>query len=129
MSKNHTENPNRAPIDAPPIREGDAAQAPVQAANNNTDDKLKHEAYLRYVEAVDALASTLYHQFPRAGFTRETITELAMESNGQRPWQELSPKVKLCIVRLAMAMMPKETVVSAPTPSKPVSTTVAPAVE
>jgi hypothetical protein len=68
-----------------------------------------------YKHLVDRMAKGIYQSLPKAGFSRETLTTLATSSKNEITWDKLPTTIKLCLVRLAMSMIPKpETKTEAP---------------
>ena len=60
-----------------------------------------------YNEAVETLASGLYRIIDKGGFTQESLEQIAKHRHQGTSWEELPARLKLCFVRLSVAMIPK----------------------
>lgn len=75
--------------------------------SNDTQLKTKEDERREYTALIEHMATGIYHCLPKAGFTQQTLTELATSSHKNVKWEQLPGRVRLCLVKLAMAMMPK----------------------
>jgi hypothetical protein len=62
-----------------------------------------------YNELIEEMAIGVYTCLPKAGFTSATLRGLAENSSSGVKWEKLPTTIKLCMIRLAMAMMPRPT--------------------
>lgn len=60
---------------------------------------------LTYNQMVDSMARGLYDVFPKAEFTVLLLTQMNDYRQRQAPFEHLPVKVKLCIIKLAMAII------------------------
>lgn len=70
---------------------------------------------VKYNEAVDAMAKGLYNVFPKAEFTSQTLRQMVQAREQGETFEKLPVPVRLSLVKLAMAMLPKPDVLAAQT--------------
>lgn len=71
---------------------------------------------------ISARARMLYAALPEARFTKATVLALARCLDDKAAWTEIPAEVKVCIMKLAMALSPpdeEEAAPPAPAPSPP----------
>lgn len=74
--------------------------------NGTTTEQAPPMTRADYNKTVDQLSRGVYFNLGKAGFDKTTIEQLATFRAKDQPFENLPTKVKICLVKLAMSMMP-----------------------
>lgn len=95
---------SEAKVENKPENKNETTRKPPSTAAQNKPEKDKDS--VDYNSMVDQMARGLYNVFPKAEFTVDTLSRMNDMRRLNAPFDNLPTKVKLCLIKLAMAILP-----------------------